>query len=186
MQSDGSWRLSPAYDITYILDSGGYLPNEDHCLYIRAKLRSITYEDVVQFARDNGIRRPDAIIRDVVEALKQFRSVAAKNGVREEWIGRVEATIIDHLKAWGLWEGESQTSNLTVDGHVVTGFHLEQQFKGNYLILATIDGKELKYIIRKGTPEHDLLTKTGLTNITDEIKKVLVERFLLPKVRSNM
>ena len=186
MQSDGSWRLSPAYDITYILDSGGYLPNEDHCLYIRAKLRSITYEDVVQFARDNGIRRPDAIIRDVVEALKQFRSFATKNGVRDEWIGRVEATITNHLKSWGECEDNSQTSNMTVDGHDVTNFHLEQQFKGNYLMLATIDGKELKYIICKGTPEHDLLTKTGHANITDEIKKVLVERFLLPKVCSNM
>jgi hypothetical protein len=51
---------------------------------------------------------------------------------------------------------------------------------------ATIDGKELKYIIRKGTPEHALLTKTGQANITDEIKKVLVERFLLPKICSNM
>ena len=27
MQKDGSWRLSPAYDITYITDNGGYLPN---------------------------------------------------------------------------------------------------------------------------------------------------------------
>ncbi|MDE7379354.1 MAG: type II toxin-antitoxin system HipA family toxin, partial [Paraprevotella sp.] len=35
MQCDGSWRLSPAYDMTYIIDSGGYQPNEDHCLYIR-------------------------------------------------------------------------------------------------------------------------------------------------------
>ena len=75
---------------------------------------------------------------------------------------------------------------MTVDGHDVTIFHLEQQFKGNYLMLATIDGKELKYIIRKGTPEYDLLTKTGQANITDEIKKVLVERFLLPKICSNM
>ena len=186
MQRDGSWQLAPAYDITYIIDGGGYLPNEDHCLYIRAKLHGVTYEDVVQFARDNGIRRPDAIIRDVVEALSQFRSFATKNGVREEWIGRVETTIIDHLKAWGLWEGESQTSNMTVNGYVVTDFHLEQQFKGNYLLLATIDGKELKFIIRKGTPEHDLLTKTGLANITDEIKQELVVRFLLPKVCSNM
>lgn len=32
MNEDGSWRLSPAYDITYIIDRGGYLPNEEHCL----------------------------------------------------------------------------------------------------------------------------------------------------------
>lgn len=184
MQRDGSWRLSPAYDITYIIDSGGYLPNEDHCLYIRAKLHNITREDVIKFARDNGIRRPDTIIRDVVVALRQFRAVAAKNGVSEQWTGRVEATIINHMRAWGEWEEESQMSILIVNSHQVTDFHLEQQIKGNYLLLASIDGKDMKYIIRKGTSEHDFLTKTGLANITEEMIKELVARFLLPKVDS--
>ena len=80
------------------------LPNEDHCMYIRTKLRNITRDDAIQFARDNGIRRPDAIIRDVVASLKQFRTIATKYGVPDEWTGRVETTIIDHLKAWGEWE----------------------------------------------------------------------------------
>ena len=151
---------------------------------IGGKLQDISRDDVISFAAECGIRRPDAIIRKVVSALKQFRSVAVKNGVRDEWIGRIETTIIDHLKAWGLWEDDSQTQNLTVDGHIVTRFHLKQQFKGNYLMLATINGKELKYIIRKGTPEYDLLAKTGQANITDAIKQELVVRFLLPKVCS--
>ena len=113
MQKDGSWRLSPAYDITYIIDSGGYLPNEDHCLYIRAKLRNVTREDVIQFAHDNGIRRPDSIIRDVVRALRQFRLVATKNGVSEQWIGRVEMTIVNHMKDWGEWDEGEQRSDFT-------------------------------------------------------------------------
>ena len=184
MDRKGTWRLSPAYDITYIFDIGGFLPNKEHCLMIGGKLQDISRDDVISFAAECGIRRPDAIIRKVVSALKQFRSVAVKNGVRDEWIGRIETTIIDHLKAWGLWEDDSQTQNLTVDGHIVTRFHLKQQFKGNYLMLATINGKELKYIIRKGTPEYDLLAKTGQANITDAIKQELVVRFLLPKVCS--
>lgn len=186
MQDDGSWRLSPAYDITYVLDRGGYLPNEDHCLYIRAKLRNITREDVIQFAHDNGIRRPDAIIRDVVGALMQFRSVATRNGVSDQWTGRVEATIINHLKAWGEWEEGCQTSILTVDDHDVSDFRIEQQLKGNYLLQATIGGKELRYIIRKKTPEHNLLAKIGLANVTDQMKREFVSRFLLPKTSYNM
>lgn len=186
MDRKGTWRLSPAYDMTYIFDTGGFLPNKDHCLMIGGKLQDISREDVISFAAECGIRMPDNIIRKVVAAVKKFREIAMKNGVRDEWIGRVEATIIDHLKSWGEYENDSQTSNLAVDGHVVTGFHLEQQFKGNYLLLAIIGGKELKYIIRKGTAEHDLLTSIGLANITDETKKELVIRFLLPKVCSNM
>lgn len=186
MDRKGTWRLSPAYDMTYIFDTGGFMPNKDHCLMIGGKLQDISREDVISFASECGIRMPDNIIRKVVAAVKKFRELAMKNGVRDEWIGRVEATIIDHLKSWGEYEDDSQTSNLIVDGHVVIGFHLEQQFKGNYLLLATIGGKELKYIIRKGTAERDLLTSTGLANITDETKKELVIRFLLPKVCSNM
>lgn len=186
MNEDGTWRLSPAYDITYIIDNGGFLPNEDHCLYIRAKLRNVTREDVIQFARDNGIRRPDAIIRDVVASLKQFRTIATKYGVSEEWTGRVETTIINHLKSWGEWQEDTAKPELTINGHHITDFHLEQQFKGNYLLLATIDGKKLKYIIRKGTPYHEALSRTGLANITDEMKKDLIERILLPKVGSDM
>ncbi|MBO4850200.1 MAG: hypothetical protein J5529_04770 [Prevotella sp.] len=129
---------------------------------------------------------PDNIIRKVASAVQKFRELAKKNGVRAEWIGRVETTIIDHLKSWGLWEGESQAASMTVEGHHVTDFHLEQQFKGNYLLLASIDGKGLKYIIRKRTPEHDLLTKTGLANISDEMKTELVVRFLLSKMRNNL
>ena len=183
MDRKGSWRLSPAYDMTYIFDTGGFLPNKQHCLMIGGKLQDISRDDVITFASECGIRRPDAIIRDVVEALKHFRSVAMKNGVRDEWIGRVETTIIDHLKAWGFGEAPNQASSLTVANYSISSFCINQQFKGNYLLLATIDGKELKYIIRKGTPEHDMLTKTGLANITDDIKKELVLRLLLPIVR---
>ena len=182
MKKDGSWRLSPAYDITYIIDNGGYLPNEDHCLFIRTKLRGVTRDDVIEFARDNGIRRPDAIIWDVVRALRQFRSVAAKYGVSEQWIGRVETTIVNHLKAWGEQEEDVQTSAIQVEGHTVEYFHIEQQYKGNYLLLATIDGRKMKYIIRKGTQEHDDISKTGLASMTEEKKKELVSHYFLTKI----
>ena len=185
IQKDGTWRLSPAYDITYIIDSGGYLPNVDHCLYIRAKLRGITRDDVIEFAHDNGIRRPDAIIRDVVGSLRKFRVVATKYGVSEQWIGRVETTIASNLKAWGMWEEGTESSAIQVEGHTVTDFHIELQYKGNFLLLATIDRRNMKYIIRKGTQEHDDIAKAGLASMTEEQKKELVNLFLLPKIDSD-
>lgn len=174
MQKNGSWRLSPAYDITYVFDNGGFLPNEYHCLYIRAKLSRITRDDVIQFAQDNGIRRPEAIIHKIAESLKQFRTIAVKNAVNKEWIGRVEKTIVDHLKSWGEWD-DVKLPEITINGHIVTDFHIEQQFKGNYLLQAVVDGKSRKYIIRKGTTEHDKLTKIGLANVTEEMVKHLLD-----------
>ena len=60
--------------------------------------------------------------------------------------------------------------------------HLETAYKGNYHLVATVGGKELKYIIRKGTPEHDALTRTGLSNLTEAMLKELAMQFLLQKV----
>lgn len=177
MSEDGSWRLSPAYDITYIINRGGYLPNEEHCMFIRAKLRGITRNDVIEFARDNGIRRPDAIIRDVVASLKKFRSVALKYGVTIEWIGRVETTIINHLRTWGECEEEKQPSILKINGHSVKNIHLEETYKGNYHLYADIDGNERKFVISKNKDEFSLIKETGLSNITDELLKTMVCKY---------
>lgn len=177
MDEDGSWRLSPAYDITYIIDNGGFLPNEDHCLYIRAKLRGITREDAIQFARDNGIRRPDAIIRDVVAALKQFRTIAKKYGVSEQWTGRVETTIIDHLKEWGEWQEDVAMPEQTINGHLVSNIRIEQAYKGNFHLLAEIDGKERKFVIGKNKEEFALIEKTGIANLTPDQLQAMVEKY---------
>ena len=107
MNRQGTWRLSPAYDMTYIFDTGGYLPNKEHCLMIRGKYKDITLDDIVSFASENGIRGPMSIIRKVATAVSSFRSLAEKNGVKDEWVGRIETTIISHLKAWGEWQKET-------------------------------------------------------------------------------
>ena len=177
MNEDGSWRLSPAYDITYIIDNGGFLPNEYHCLYIRAKLRGITRDDAIQFARDNGIRRPDAIIRDVVAALKQFRTIAAKYGVGEQWTGRVEATIIDHLKAWGEWQDDAAMPEQIINGHSVSNIRIEQAYKGNFHLLAEVDGKERKFVIGKNKEEFSLIEETGVANLSVDQLKAMAEKY---------
>ena len=180
MNEDGSWRLAPAYDITYIIDRGGYLPNRDHCMYIRAKLHDITRSDVIEFARDNGIRRPDAIIRDIVSALKQFRAIATDNGVSESWIGRVESTIVEHLKAWGEWEYETADVGIDINRHTVSNMHVEQTYKGNYHLLANIDGAERKFVISKNKEEFVSIEQNGLANLTtDQLKAMIAKYFNL-------
>jgi serine/threonine-protein kinase HipA len=177
MNEDGSWRLAPAYDITYIIDRGGYLPNKDHCMYIRAKLHDNTRSDVIDFARDNGIRRPDAIIRDVVASLKQFRTIATEYGVAESWIGRVESTIVEHLKAWGEWEHEAANVTIDINGHAVSNIHIEQTYKGNYHLLANIDGAERKFVISKNKEEFASIEQIGLANLTTDHLKAMVAKY---------
>ena len=177
MDHQGKWRLSPAYDVTYIFDTGGYLPNKEHCLMIGGKLQDITRDDAIQFARENGIRRPDAIIRDVVASLKRFRSVATKYGVSEQWTGRVETTIIEHLQAWGEWQEDEAMSELTISGHLISNIRIEQAYRGNFHLLAEIDGKERKFVIGKNKEEFSLIEKTGIANLSAGQLKLMVEKY---------
>ena len=177
MSEDGSWRLSPAYDITYIFDNGGFLPDEDHCMYIRAKLRNITRDDVIQFAKDHGIRRPDAMIREIANSLKQFRIVATKYGVAEQWTGRIETTIANHLRSWGELEEVTNTSEITINGHIVKNIRMEQAFKGNFHLLAEIDGHERKFVIGKNKEEFSLIESMGIANLPPEQLKDMVEKY---------
>jgi len=144
---------------------------------IGGKMQNITRDDVIQFARDNGIRRPDAIIRDVVASLKQFRVIATKYGVSEEWTGRVETTIINHLKSWGEWQEDIAKPELTINGHTVFNIRIEPAYKGNFHLLATIDGQERKFVIGKNKEEYALIEKTGIANLTDNQLKAMVEKY---------
>lgn len=178
MNRNGVWRLSPAYDMTYIFDNGGYLPDREHCLSVGGKISNISYDDIVSFARDSGIRAPKSIIKKVAYAVSSFRMLAQRNGVSEEWIGRIEHCLSEHLSAWGLADS-NRTYSFAISGHNVDGVLFEAAYKGNYHLLATIDGKAHKYIIRKGSSEHDDITKIGLSNITEDKAKEFVTRFLI-------
>ncbi len=182
MNREGEWRLSPAYDMTFIFDSGGFTPNKEHCLMIGGKLQDITKEDVVSFAEECGIKDAETTIREVASTLTSFRVLAQKNGVNEEWIGRIEACIQRHLLSWDLIEKE-KCDSFTIGSHIVTDAHIEPAFKGNYHLVATIDGGMQKYILRQNTPDHSSISSKGLANISVEDMQKLVDKYLMPKIR---
>lgn len=178
MDEKGEWRLSPAYDITFIFNSKGYQPEKDHCLFIRARLSGFSKDDVIQFAKDNGIRRPESIIRDVVIALLNFKQTALKYKVSNELIGRVESCISSHLENWGEIR-KTEFSKFMYKDKEVTNVWLEQALKGNLHLYAIIDGHEKKYIIRKGTDLYQEIISEGISSISMEKKKDLVCQFLI-------
>ena len=178
MDEQGRWSLSPAYDMTYIFNTGGFLPETRHCLMIRGKYDDITYDDVMELAAENGIRKAESIIREVGNAIMEFRALAEQNGVKEQWISAIENTLNGNLESWGLINAKSVKCYLD-DGRQIENARLEQQYKGNYHLLATIDGKERKYVIRKKTAEHIEISRMGTTNLPDGYLKELVFKYLL-------
>ncbi len=182
MDRKGTWRLSPAYDMTYIFDTGGFLPNKEHCLMIGGKLQDISLEDVVAFASECGIRTPESIIRKVAAAVQRFRMIAQKNDVRDEWIGRVETCINEHLISWG-YKTKPQSITYEEDGYQISDARIEQTYKGNYHLLATINGREYKYVFNSSTSEHEVISNMGLSNLKEETIKEFVRKYLLTKLK---
>lgn len=178
MDESGHWLLSPAYDLTYIFDTGGYLPEKRHCIMIHGKFTDIMLDDVMAIAEENGIRKAESIIHEVAEAICDFRQIANKYGVQKQWISAVERTIDGNLEAWGLKKPQETEVFYDSAGRKIENFHIEQQFNGNYLLQAVIDGKSRKYIIRKGTAEHEEMTKMGIGNVTGEMMREMVERVI--------
>jgi serine/threonine-protein kinase HipA len=177
MDQSGHWRLAPAYDMTFIFNNGGFLPQEEHCLLMRGKLNNITKEDALNFAADNGIRKPESIIHEVITAIQAFQSIAQKNGVKKEWIGRVEDCLSKHLANWGVSKKKKERSYINSLGIKISEPRIEQAYKGNYHLLATIDGHPHKYIIRAGTRDYSMINKSGITHISQTTIRKLIKKY---------
>ena len=178
MDERGRWSLSPAYDMTYIFNTGGFLPETHHCLMIHGKYTDITLDDVMQLAAENGIRKAESIIHEVADALKDFRQLALKHGAKEQWINAIESTLKTNLEAWGLINPTKIANYNDESGRHIENLRIEQQFKGNFHLFATINGKERKYVIRKRTEDHETISQTGISNLSADYLKALVSKYL--------
>lgn len=177
MNEQGRWSLSPAYDMSYIFNTGGYQPETAHCIMTRGKVTGITIEDVRNLAQENGIRKAETIIKEVADAVARFRQFAEESGVQEKWIGLVERCLTSHLEDWEL--AKRQNTSFEMNGHRIDDAKIEQAYRGNLHLLAKIDGRQMKRVIRSKTSEYSEIVKTGITNITeDELKNMIGKYFL--------
>jgi serine/threonine-protein kinase HipA len=91
MDKAGVWRLAPAYDLTWAYNPQG-LWTSRHQMSIAGKTEDLTHEDLLSVADHFGIRRPEAIIEQVVEAVRQWPDIAADVGVDESYSRRISST----------------------------------------------------------------------------------------------
>ena len=156
---------------------GGYQPHSEHCLLLRGKVADWTKEEVLLFAEQNDIKNPEKIIRQVAAAVMNFRALAEKNGVRQEWVGRIEECLKGHLREWNLVDsGKSIVESFRLeDGREVRDVHLEQAYKGNIHLHATIDGVARRWVLRPSMPEYARIVERGIANVPDEWLREWVE-----------
>lgn len=179
MDEKGNWRLSPAYDMTYIFNIGGFLPETQHCLMMRGKLSGQTIEDAFAIAKENGIRKAQTIIHEVANVVSRFRFYAQRYGVQPRWTNAVETTLNKHLEEWGLSGSKPAPLSIEIDGIHCSSVRIEQTYKGNYHLLAIIDGKEHKFVIGRNKPEYSMIQSVGVNNLSRHQIKDMIAKFIL-------
>jgi serine/threonine-protein kinase HipA len=85
MNKDGSWQISPAYDICFSFSPGGTWTNE-HQSSINGKYDNFIKADLIDFAKKFGIKKAQAILEEVVSAVIQWPKIAAEIDIPQEKI----------------------------------------------------------------------------------------------------
>ncbi|MHB8766450.1 MAG: type II toxin-antitoxin system HipA family toxin [Deferrisomatales bacterium] len=80
MGPDGTWRLSPAYDVIYAHNLSGAWTNQ-HQMTIRGKREGITREDLLALASEMNIKQPETLLHEVASAVARWPEFAETAGV---------------------------------------------------------------------------------------------------------
>ena len=181
-------HITPAYDMTFTTNLDGAAYENVHSMNISGKDNGITEDDLLQFARQNGIKNAKRIIEEVSLAISHFYDYATNYQIDEYWKDRIE----EHLS--GLVSpliGETMKHYLptivepyeTEDGFLVSEINIIENTRHDFRIEAVINGKRQKYIAgRKSDLAAEIIAK-GRNKMTVENKKELLERLLLPLAR---
>lgn len=81
MDKSGTWRLSPAYDLTYSVDLAAPAYSNRHSLTVNGKNESITRADLEKVGADNDIIEYKSLIDKVVAATSKFDNYCRELGI---------------------------------------------------------------------------------------------------------
>ena len=94
MTSDGVWRLSPAYDLTYSVELGTPAYMNRHSITINGKSENISREDLEIVALRNDIQDYKSLIDKVIDAVAKFKEFATELNIDEHLIDIIESDYV--------------------------------------------------------------------------------------------
>ncbi len=89
MTPDGQWRLSPAYDVTYSHNPGG-IWTSSHQMTINGKRDNFRLVDFVQVGKSIGLKQPEEVVEEIIEAVSLWPAFAKEAGVGIEETKKIQ------------------------------------------------------------------------------------------------
>jgi serine/threonine-protein kinase HipA len=96
MDKDGTWSMSPAYDLTFAKGAGW---TREHQMRVANKTRGIRTGDLIAIAREFGVKRPEEVLREVREAISDWERHAEAYGVPSRIVARIRGELTKREEA---------------------------------------------------------------------------------------
>ncbi len=165
MEKDGSWHLSPAYDLCFILKAAA-VPERHHEFSIRGKYEDITISDLLAFAAQNDIKNPAKYIEKVKDALRDFRRLASSNGVAPLFIDILESRLRELSP--DVFAAPIATSDL---------IRFEMTDSGNIHLYATIGGQERRRVFSRKNEQYEVVLGLLKKPLSREEQEKILEKY---------
>jgi serine/threonine-protein kinase HipA len=179
------WHISPAYDLTFSCFNPHNKLDEYHYLSMNGKRTGVNCDDMLAFARRYMIDNPNAIIKQCVDAVMEFRAIAAKYGVSEHWQDVVErhfAEMTPDLLS-GLQGYKPHVFSYVMENGVhVEDAQWQEMGNGAFRLTARINGAEYRATVSPKSPTGKRIADCGGIKMSEESLRQFVNDLLLPKV----
>ena len=184
MMKEGSdWHITPAYDLTFSCFNPGNRFDPAHYLSLNGKTMNVNANDLLTLGRIYNIKNPNAIIKECVDAVMEFRTIAARYGVGEPWIDKVErhfAEMSPDLLS-GLHGYKPHVFSFMLGDVHVEEAQWEEMGNGALRLTANLNGQEYKVTFSAKSPKGKQAIEQGGTKMTQEALRQFVEELFLPR-----
>lgn len=90
---DGTWRLAPAYDVTFTVNLMNRFIGDRHVMSLSGQDRQVTRRDILRFAEQGDIKKAESILEKILDAVGCFQAIASDTGVD----GPFTSVILSHI-----------------------------------------------------------------------------------------
>ena len=179
------WHISPAYDLTFSCFNPHNKLDEYHYLSMNGKRTGVNHDDMLAFARRYMIDNPNAIIKQCVDAVMEFRAIATKYGVSEHWQDVVERHFAemtpDLLSGLQGYKPHVFSYVLKNDVHVEDA-QWQEMGNGAFRLTARLNGVEYRATVSPKSPTGKRIADCGGIKMSEESLRQFVNDLLMPKV----
>jgi serine/threonine-protein kinase HipA len=151
MNESGSWHIFPAYDLTFTTNMSGTAYENRHSLSLLGKNENISIEDLVRFAKENGVKNVKSILSEVGLAIRHFHRLALQNDITSYWTDKIEQCLSQLVPEDRVIDMQHLMPTqadvfITTDGVRISCIQLTETARHDFLLKASIGGKPYRHL----------------------------------------